>query len=275
MNKLSIITINYNNRDGLLKTIESVIGQTYTDYEYIIIDGGSTDGSVEMVKQYAEKIDIWVSEPDKGIYNAMNKGILKSTGEYCNFMNSGDCYSDKEVLANILPLYDEDIILGSYHEEGSMYRFAHHSNTITMLDLFRKGINHQSTFIKRKLFNENLYDESLRIVADWKFFVDVLVFRNCTFRNVDTVVTMYDTTGISSTNKEALLSERTRVLKDMLPERIYSDYTRYAKSDSPLLEFTPFLNQTYGFQSFIYKIVALLIRIYTFRQNFFFKNKTR
>ena len=80
--KLSVITINYNNRDGLKKTIESVVNQTYKDFEYIIIDGGSTDGSVEVLKEYSDKIDYWVSEPDKGIYNAMNKGIDIAKGEY-------------------------------------------------------------------------------------------------------------------------------------------------------------------------------------------------
>ena len=88
--KLSVITINFNNRDGLRKTIESVVNQTYNDFEYIIIDGGSTDGSVDVIKEYADRIDYWVSEPDKGIYNAMNKGIDVAKGEYCIFMNSGD-----------------------------------------------------------------------------------------------------------------------------------------------------------------------------------------
>ena len=87
--KYSIITINYNNRDGLEMTINSVLGQSYQDLEYIIIDGGSTDGSVEVIKKYESRIDYWVSEPDKGVYNAMNKGIGKASGDYLNFMNSG------------------------------------------------------------------------------------------------------------------------------------------------------------------------------------------
>ncbi|MDR2910496.1 MAG: glycosyltransferase [Bacteroidales bacterium] len=88
--KLSIITINLNNVAGLQKTIESVVKQTFTDYEYIVIDGGSTDGSADIIKQHANKITYWVSEPDKGIYNAMNKGIRVAKGEYCLFLNSGD-----------------------------------------------------------------------------------------------------------------------------------------------------------------------------------------
>ena len=79
--KLSIITVNYNNREGLQRTIDSVVSQTFRDFEWIVIDGGSTDGSKELIKQYADHFSYWVSEPDKGIYNAMNKGILKATGE--------------------------------------------------------------------------------------------------------------------------------------------------------------------------------------------------
>ena len=104
--KLSVITINYNNRDGLRKTIESVVNQTCRDFEYIIIDGGSTDGSVDVIKQYADRIDYWVSEPDKGIYHAMNKGIAVAHGEYLNFMNSGDCFYESTVVENVLQLKD-------------------------------------------------------------------------------------------------------------------------------------------------------------------------
>ncbi len=88
--KLSIITINKNNAYGLRKTIQSVINQTYSNIEYIIIDGASTDGSIDVIKKFEDKIDWWASEPDTGIYNAMNKGIKIATGDYCQFLNSGD-----------------------------------------------------------------------------------------------------------------------------------------------------------------------------------------
>lgn len=96
--KFSIITINYNNCEGLEKTIQSVIEQSYKGYEYIVIDGGSTDGSIDIIKKYEPSITFWVSEKDSGIYNAMNKGIRHSTGEYLNFMNSGDTFYEPEVL---------------------------------------------------------------------------------------------------------------------------------------------------------------------------------
>lgn len=115
--KYSIITVNYNNKEGLRNTIESVIHQTYRDFEFIVIDGGSTDGSAEVLKEYDSQITYWVSEKDKGIYNAMNKGIAKATGDYLNFMNSGDCFYDEGVLGRVARVEtDADFIVGrDYH----------------------------------------------------------------------------------------------------------------------------------------------------------------
>ncbi|SHF41371.1 Glycosyltransferase involved in cell wall bisynthesis [Bacteroides luti] len=263
MKKLSIITINYNNCNGLKKTIESIVNQTYSDYEYIIIDGGSTDGSVEIIKEYADKIDYWVSEPDKGIYNAMNKGILKSTGEYCNFMNSGDSYHQTDVLENVLQFCNADIVAGKYIKGNMDYPFGHRFDSITMLDFVKGTIPHPASFIKRSLFEDNLYDENYKVISDWKFFIDVLIFKNCSFRNIEIIVTDFDDSGISSTNTELSIFEREKVLKGILLERIYVDYIRFAKADSPLLELTPILNKTDGFNRFIYSLVAFLIRIYS------------
>ena len=125
--KLSVITINYNNRDGLRQTIESVVGQTYRDFEYIIIDGGSTDGSVDVIKEYADKIDYWVSEKDKGIYNAMNKGVAVALGEYCLFLNSGDTLCHPDVLAQVQKAgTDADIICRNaiIHEDSHRRNIA-------------------------------------------------------------------------------------------------------------------------------------------------------
>ena len=114
MKKLSLITINQNNAEGLRRTIESVVFQTYIDYEYIVIDGASTDESVNILKQYDNRITFWISEPDTGIYNAMNKGILKATGDYCLFLNSGDWLSDDRVLEEVfLHEITEDIVCGN------------------------------------------------------------------------------------------------------------------------------------------------------------------
>ena len=101
MAKISIITINYNDKIGLDKTINSIVNQMYTDFEFLIIDGGSTDGSTAVIEQNASKINYWISEKDSGVYNAQNKGIKAATGEFVIFMNSGDTFVDNHVLANV------------------------------------------------------------------------------------------------------------------------------------------------------------------------------
>ena len=119
--KLSIITINYNNARGLERTIKSVICQTFTNYEYIIVDGGSTDGSLEVINKYADHISKWVSEPDEGIYNAMNKGTRMASGEYFNYMNSGDCFCDAHVLEDNgdIGLYNPCFFCGNFFQSFS------------------------------------------------------------------------------------------------------------------------------------------------------------
>src|SRR5690606_22317295 len=112
MFKLSIVTINLNNLVGLQKTMQSVFNQTFTDYEYIVIDGGSTDGSKEYIEKHTNKLVYWVSEKDGGVYEAMNKGIIKATGEYCNFLNSGDYFWNNSVLEKSLVHNEVDIFYG-------------------------------------------------------------------------------------------------------------------------------------------------------------------
>lgn len=117
--KLSIITVNLNNLEGLKKTYDSVVCQTFTDYEWLVIDGGSTDGSREFIEQHQDKFAYWCSEPDKGIYNAMNKGIVRAKGEYLNFMNSGDCFACEETVAEVFGKNRTADILYGYSFYGS------------------------------------------------------------------------------------------------------------------------------------------------------------
>ena len=156
--KFSIITINYNNKEGLRKTIESVVGQSFRDFEYIIIDGGSTDGSIEVIKEYAGKVDYWVSEPDKGIYHAMNKGVLQAHGEYLNFMNSGDEFYNNGVLQEVAPSLDSDIVVGKIVHGTEVWGF--HKEDITLMDLIRGTVLHQASFFRKELFDENRLSKS-------------------------------------------------------------------------------------------------------------------
>lgn len=219
--KLSIITINFNNCDGLRKTIDSVVNQTYKDFEYIVIDGGSTDGSVEVIKEYADKINYWVSEPDKGIYNAMNKGIDVAKGEYYNFMNSGDTFCSNNTLECVcISIDDYDIVCGntlmSYRREPIKH--------MTFNSLFSDTICHQCAFIKAALMRKYRYDETLKIVADRKFFIQALILENCSYLSVDIDVVNYDINGFSSNNRALSDYEYTKVLQELIPERIRQDY---------------------------------------------------
>ena len=205
--KYSIITINYNNADGLCRTLESVIGQTYSDYEYVIIDGGSTDGSIDIIHQYIKHIDYWVSERDGGIYNAMNKGVKASHGDYCIFMNSGDCFHDPQVLENIQPVCNKDIVVGKvYTTDGHEYLYQ--PSSLSMYFFYSCSIAHQGAFIRRTLLEKFPYDETLKITSDWKFFVQAVIFDNCSIEFHSTPVALFESGGISMTQTDATWNEK-------------------------------------------------------------------
>ena len=258
--KYSIITINYNNRDGLERTIQSVINQTCQDFEYIIIDGGSTDGSVDVIKKYADRIDYWVSEPDKGIYNAMNKGILQAHGEYLNFMNSGDCFYNDEVLENIYTLLDSDIVIGKYHKTNEPVPWGFLYDDVSLLDLYVGTFCHQATFIKNDLFINSMYDETYKIISDWKFFVEKLIFENASFRNTEIVIVRYDSTGISSRNVLLMKEERKEISKHFLPKRVMVDYEKLSHVNYCM----PLILKLSGnekFERIVYKVLSILLKL--------------
>ena len=202
--KLSIITINLNNAEGLRKTIESVVSQTFDDYEYIVIDGASTDDSVEVIKEYADRITYWISELDKGIFNAMNKGIKVAQGEYCLFLNSGDWLVDENVLADFLKSSPEaDIISGNLmliYENGSNELWQSDETDNLDFNCFYAGsLPHQATFIKNEVFiHFGYYNERNKIVSDREFFLKVLVFERCSYKHFDRLISYYTMNGISS-----------------------------------------------------------------------------
>lgn len=228
MKKLSIITINYNNRDGLRKTIESVVNQTWQDFEYIVIDGGSKDGSVEVIKEFADHIDYWISEPDKGIYNALNKGVVVAQGEYCNFMNSGDCFYASDTLERVFGTNPTaDIVCGNTYSD----HLKTPPQEITFDFLFNESICHQCAFIRTTLMKKHGYDEKYKIVADRKFFVQALLLDNCSYQAVDVNVVKYDITGFSSANPVQSRLEYAQVLEELVPERIRIDYGRKSQGE--------------------------------------------
>ena len=237
--KFSIITVNYNHRDGLRKTIESVINQTYIDYEFIIIDGGSDDGSVEVIKEYSDKITYWVSERDHGIYNGMNKGIVKAHGTYINFMNSGDVFYSKDTLEKVCSLMDDsDFIIGKdYNQDpdNSEVFTTILPMRISMAAFYMWTLPHQSAFIRRTLFNGSPYDETLRIVADWKFYLDKIVYEGKTVQLLDLPICNREQEGVSISQSSKTVEERHRVLSELLPPGIHKDYETMAKLDRSTL----------------------------------------
>ncbi len=274
--KLSIITINYNNADGLRKTLASVASQTYPNIEHIIVDGGSTDGSVDIIREYEETIHhtpytvhlIWISEPDKGIYNAMNKGIEIALGkggvtedhtsniihntspeslcDYVQILNSGDLLAAPDVTERMMAA------LESYSQEsraksqekcpaiiyGNMIKKDYTTGKIigksreveySLRQYYSSTMNHDCCYFRRDLFETyGLYDENLKIVSDWKWFLQAIGLGHVKPIYVDIDVTIFDASGISETNLTLRNQERRQVLEELLPPAILADYDKYA-----------------------------------------------
>nr|WP_315234326.1 glycosyltransferase family 2 protein [uncultured Flavobacterium sp.] len=242
MTKLSIITINYNNLAGLQRTVESVINQTWKEFEYIVIDGGSTDGSLAFIESQSDNIHYWVSEPDKGIYNAMNKGIAKASGEYLLFLNSGDDLNDLKVLEeNHFHLLEKDIIYFDINVIGDGIFFVKKCPAImTFSYLYHETLPHQSTFIRKELFKKiGYYDEDIKIVSDWKFFIIALIKHNATYKHVDAVISTFYLDGISFF--EDYSNDRRQVLNEYFSEYV-SDYDELFNNRNELVKHQNYLN---------------------------------
>lgn len=261
--KYSIITINYNNRDGLRKTIESVINQSFKDFEYIVIDGGSTDGSREVIEEFAGHIDYWISEPDKGIYNAMNKGIRVAHGDYLNFMNSGDYFYNKNVLNDTLAYLNDDIVSGKSVNEDFSARPFHVTSNPTMIQFYKNTIDHQASFISSNLFKDSLYDENYKIVSDWKFYIEKIIFQNCSFSLMPVIVAFFQNGGISEVQKGLNEVERRDVLGKLFPPRVLKDFERFVDKESPMLDLIPLFNRTNRLQKYIVSIVKTILEVFS------------
>ena len=237
--KLSIITINRNNAIGLEKTMRSVANQTFKEFEYIVVDGASTDGSVDVIKSIEpEFVHLkWVSEPDKGIYNAMNKGLRMATGDYIQILNSADCLAYSGVIERMLVNLEKKgyppMLYGNmvkcFPDGRKRVDKCFAGQEITMLGMYYGSLNHDPTYICRDLFEKyGYYDESLRIVSDWKWFLQAIIIGGEKPQYVDETVTLFDMTGISETNKELDKTERKQVLEQLFPEAVLRDYEQYA-----------------------------------------------
>ena len=272
MCKISIITINYNNLGGLITTISSVKKQTWQEFEYIVIDGGSSDGSKEYIENEDQYIDYWVSEKDSGIFNAMNKGINKAKGEYLLFVNSGDHLFDDTVLEkNHNSIMEKDLIYFNLQMvRNGISRITKSPAELSFSDLYTSSLPHPATFIKRELFSKiGMYDESLRIVSDWKFFILALFKFDCSYLKIEDTLSTFYLDGISTLEDNSY--ERELVLNQY--------FKRYLKDYEYLIENREFID-TNRFKMlkeiektlFGKKLVSLFFRMYI---SIFSKNKLR
>lgn len=236
--RLSIITINYNNCKGLQRTIDSVVSQTFRDFEWIVIDGGSTDGSKELIEQYANHFAYWVSEPDKGIYHAMNKGIKVAKGDYLQFLNSGDWLRDGNVLQDFANVgFSADIVDGDIHLIYVDREVNASAPESVGFDFFVQHgtIWHPCAFIKKTLFDRcGYYNEAYRIISDWEFFMKSVVLHSASYEHFKRIVACFPVDGISATNdKEQVEGVRESLLR-IMPESALDAYMSLARENKEL-----------------------------------------
>ncbi len=229
---ISVITINRNNAGGLRKTLKSVCEQDLDDFEYIVVDGLSDDGSQNIVDEYKSCIDHFISEKDNGIYDAMNKGLRHSKGEYLLFLNSGDCLAATSVLSQMKSESGgEDLVSGNilfFENETTRRDFT--PGKLSKFYLLHSMLYHPVTFIKKSLFNKfGLYDESLNIVGDYEFFLRVLDKTKINYRHLSFDVTLFENNGISASpeTRNQMLAEKKSVQRKYFNPILLKAFTLY------------------------------------------------
>lgn len=217
---LSIITVNLNNLDGLKKTMQSVFAQTFTDYEYIIIDGGSTDGSKEFIEQNSARLTHWISEKDDGIYDALNKGSRLAFGQYIHHLNSGDTYLNDNSLKDLLAReWTEDFIYSDQKLANSFVK--NYPPQLTLGFFMKDAVPHQATIIKRTLFERTgPFSNDYSMGGDYKFFIEAVFMHQCTYAHSNIVLVKYDMEGISSLNNVELRGQFEDIRQKSLPNLI-------------------------------------------------------
>ena len=223
--KLTIITVSYNAVATIEQTISSVINQSYPNIEYIIIDGGSTDGTVDIIKKYKDKIAYWISEPDGGIYDAMNKGIKVATGEYVYFLGADDTLIDISIIqAVVCDMSDNPSDIYSYGvycvNNKLMQKYVGNSHAKKHLDVVDM-VPHQGLFVKRSIAVKLPYDVNYKITADYKFFLQCYRNKEISIRYEDYPVALYAMDGVSSNSVRELRNERIKIFKEL--GLVYSD----------------------------------------------------
>jgi glycosyltransferase involved in cell wall biosynthesis len=208
--KLSIITINKDNIAGLKKTLSSVVGQTCKKFEWIIIDGASTDGSGDAIKSCESDISFWISEPDTGIYNAINKGIRIATGDYCLFLNSGDYLINTHVINDLFNELAETELADIYYSDmiTSDNEYVAYPVNLDLNFLIVNCISHQNSIIRKELFvRHGYYTEKRNLASDREFWIKAMYLYKAKFKHLNTMISVYDRTGDSAVNWKVYVDE--------------------------------------------------------------------
>lgn len=218
--KISIVTVSYNAAKTIEQTISSVVNQTYKNIEYIIIDGGSTDGTIDVIKKYEDRISYWVSEPDKGIYDAMNKGTRAATGDYIQFIGADDCLVDetvidmvaKDIIATKADIYSYGVLLVDEGSKKEKYKGNKHARNNPYNC---KMVPHNGTFVKRDIQLNNLFDTSYKISADYKFFLQWFRAEYIKVLYYDVPIVYFSLSGVGSVDRITGEKEDRRVFQEM------------------------------------------------------------
>lgn len=243
---LSVITVNLNNASGLARTITSVSRQSFKSKELIIIDGGSNDCSLDVIKANESGIKHWISEKDKGVYNGMNKGLDKAVGKYILFLNSGDYLASDDILANACSAIetDDDIVYGDLflEKDNVIYDRKRYPDKLTFKYFFHglESLPHPSTFIKKSLFDKvGLYSEKFRIVSDWEFALKAIFLYQAKYRHIPYGISVFNMEGISSltTNENLVIAEKSQVYEKYF-SGIVDDYKEMNAANNITFEIT-------------------------------------
>jgi len=217
--ELSIITISYNMENEIAKTIESVLNQGFTDYEYIFIDGKSTDKTVDIIESYREQFESKginysvTSEPDKGIYDAMNKGIDKASGEWCIMLNSGDALCSSDTLSNVFSKKktEADVVYGDTKNIEGKYCRVNKGNNIDLMTL-QMPFCHQSSLVRTSIHRQYKFNTEYKISSVYNSFLRMYMDGK-KFEYIDEVISLFDCSGVSSTNFWAVRKEYYKIKK--------------------------------------------------------------
>ncbi|WP_406535485.1 glycosyltransferase family 2 protein [Methanobrevibacter sp.] len=214
---ITIVTINLNNKDGLKRTIESVVNQTFFDkVEYVIIDGGSTDGSVDVIKEYDDNIAYWCSEPDGGIFPAMNKSIEHINGDYVLYLNSGDILNKNNVIERVYGELDKDIVYGNEYKVNNKKTLARFPDKLTEAFFKRSALPHQSTFIRTELLKEHNYSTDWKVLGDWSWLRERIMVDKVSYKHLNFPISDYDLNGFSTINQKLFFAERDKYYKQSI-----------------------------------------------------------